>query len=1278
MIGNKLGTYEIREEIGRGGMAIVYRAYQPTVDRQVAIKVIQKSILNDANALQRFQLEARLIARLEHPHILPIYDFDGAHDPPYIVMRYLESGTLKEVLRQGSLPFSDVFYLLRQVAAALDYAHRQNIVHRDIKPSNIMIDREGNAFVSDLGIARLTIGDGTHITEAGAIVGTPDYMAPEQAMGTSVINRHTDIYSLGVMFFQMITGRLPYTSPVSTGVLVMHVTEPIPLPSDFNPELPLAIDAVIQRVLAKNPADRYDTATDFVNAAAEAMGGSTAATPLVLQNAALESIMLRQTRVGNDYQETSSDSDSTPAEQQKQLTIVYINMGDLMELVDREASSDAVPLRNLMGWLVDGVVAEHGGRVQSRSGDVLLALWGITAVHEDDAEQAVRAALSIQQTISDIAAESLSRTYDPLPIQIAVHTGPVLLTREATSTQYSASGQPINMASRLEQIAESGSILISQDTYNQVRGVFLVEGLEPVRFRGSKDLTHVYRVKGIKSRAFRRLHPSIEGVETKTIGREAELIQLTDMMETVMEDQETQVITILGEAGVGKTRLVYELREWEEKLPVDFWFFPGNATPQTVQQPYAFIRDVFAYRFQIQDSDNLLAVQSKFEAGIAQFMGEDSQEAAHVIAYLLGFHLPESPYIKGSSAQLLHTHAVQFIIKFFRLVAHNQLGNANNAMTGLWLHLENIHWADDRSLDLINQLITENNAAPMAVTCTARPFLYERRPTWGSGQTFHTRLDLRPLSRQNSRKLIREILQKVEKIPDELRDLIVERAEGNPFYMEELVKTLVDDRVIIKGEQNWAVENERLARVRVPPTLTGLLQARLDSLLPEERITLQRAAVVGRVFWDTAVLNLQAADRMNVDVMTTLNRLVRHELISVREETSFNGIREYIFKSTMMREVTYESILSRQQRLYHHLVASWLNQTSGQRVHEFARIIAEHYELAGDNPQAADCLYQAAEFASQSGAYAEAVSFIDHGLTLLEGLEDISAKRVRAALHYQWGSIALNRGYYREAEKHLRVSSALAREIGENRRLIEASVLLANVLHEQERMAESEALLKENLALAQDQGDHFGITNTLLWLGANKLHDTNRYADANNDLQEALSLAREHQFLTIEARALNILGELNRTHGNHIDASHYYQAAMQIYRQLNDPFRIAVVTLNLGHVNRLLGEFENALSLYSDALQIGVDIGAVAGLSPEILAGMAGVYAQQGVAEPALHLLGMVLNLPELDIEARRIAESVKAYFSDQLPAKKVKAELAHGASLDLEKTVQEILNPPD
>ncbi|MBW4437328.1 MAG: protein kinase [Pleurocapsa minor GSE-CHR-MK-17-07R] len=272
MIGTRLGQYEIIEEIGRGGMATVFRAYQPNIGRYVAVKIIHRAISSDSRALERFQREARLIARLEHPHLLPVYDYDGAHEPPYIVMRYLEGGTLKDVLDRGALPLVDISYFMRQTASALEYAHRQGVVHRDIKPSNIMIDQDGNAFLMDFGIARLAAGSAEGLTQTGFAVGTPGYMAPEQGMGLDNIDLRADIYSLGVMAYQMITGRMPFSAETPLAIVMKHINDPVPSVRALNPDLPEALDLAIAKALAKKPEDRFASAIDFADELTRAVG----------------------------------------------------------------------------------------------------------------------------------------------------------------------------------------------------------------------------------------------------------------------------------------------------------------------------------------------------------------------------------------------------------------------------------------------------------------------------------------------------------------------------------------------------------------------------------------------------------------------------------------------------------------------------------------------------------------------------------------------------------------------------------------------------------------------------------------------------------------------------------------------------------------------------------------------------------------------------------------------------------------------------------------------
>ena len=285
LIGSRLGQYEIIEEIGKGGMATVYRAYQPTVGRFVAVKVIHRAIAADSVASERFQREARLVARLEHPHLLPIYDFDGEHDPPYIVMRLLEGGTLKDALENGPIPPADAAHMLRQVGSALDYAHRQGVIHRDIKPSNVMIDTEGNAFLTDFGIARSSeVGEG--LTQSGFAVGTPSYMSPEQGMGLPTVSSRSDIYSLGVLLYQLLTGELPFTGDTPLAVIMQHIQTPPPDASARNRALPGDVDQLLRRAMAKEPDERYQTAAELALDFTRVMAVGADAPPLAIKRAA--------------------------------------------------------------------------------------------------------------------------------------------------------------------------------------------------------------------------------------------------------------------------------------------------------------------------------------------------------------------------------------------------------------------------------------------------------------------------------------------------------------------------------------------------------------------------------------------------------------------------------------------------------------------------------------------------------------------------------------------------------------------------------------------------------------------------------------------------------------------------------------------------------------------------------------------------------------------------------------------------------------------------------
>jgi serine/threonine-protein kinase len=268
LIGKLVGGYEIIEIVGRGGMAVVYRAHQVSMNRKVALKVLPRHFLNDDTYLQRFHREVKIVSTLEHRSIVPVYDYGEYNGQPYIAMRYMAGGSLEDRLKNGAMSLEHILAILDQIAPALDFAHRKDILHRDLKPSNILLDDGGGAYITDFGIARILGETGGTITTQG-VVGTPSYMSPEQAQAKPMDGR-SDVYALGVMLFEMATGRRPFESDTPYSIAVMQVTEKPPQPRRYNPALSAAIEQVILTALRKNPHERYANAAELVAALRQA------------------------------------------------------------------------------------------------------------------------------------------------------------------------------------------------------------------------------------------------------------------------------------------------------------------------------------------------------------------------------------------------------------------------------------------------------------------------------------------------------------------------------------------------------------------------------------------------------------------------------------------------------------------------------------------------------------------------------------------------------------------------------------------------------------------------------------------------------------------------------------------------------------------------------------------------------------------------------------------------------------------------------------------------
>jgi serine/threonine protein kinase/predicted ATPase len=1294
MIGNRLGPYEITEEIGKGGMATVYRAYQPSMDRHVAVKVIRSSMIGDKLGRDRFQREARVVAKLEHPHLLPVYDFDGEHDPPFIVMRFLEGGTLKQVMEAEPLPASEMIYTLRQVALVLDYAHRQGVVHRDLKPSNIMIDREGNAFVADFGIARVSDAP-RDLTGTGMVVGTPGYMAPEQARGKAQVDGRADVYSLGVIIYEMLAGRGPFERESPLEELMAHIQEQPPDVRQFNPALPEGVSPVLRRALAKEPAQRQTTAGELVAELAAALEADSSGQPAQLRTLT-QSFAAQQLAA----LELAAEEARTPSDVQRQMTALYMDITDYAELLYQAEETETVRKEVDRLWLAfQGFAEAAGGLLESRTGEAGLLLWGRAETRESDPEQAIQAALKMRAAMEKAAQARWGPSEEPLPFKAALFTGPALVTRQADGTP-AVSGTAITLAGRLKEAAPPGEILMAHDTYTHVRGVFDVRQLPPVRMRGRNEPVEVYVVLRARPRAFRLQARGIEGVETRMIGREPELKVLQDAMTLTIEDRETQVVTVVGEAGVGKSRLLYEFTNWVDLMEEKLWFFEARATQPSMLQPYSLTRDLFSFRFKILDNDPLPTVHEKFEAGIAGFLNGRGREAAPLIGQLVGFDFSENPLVKPRLEQpeAFHEEALALLGEFFLAAAKTN---------PVFIQVEDIHWADDRSLDLLNSLARENTAIPLFIIYMARPELYDRRPSWGEGQGFHARINLQPLSRLDSRRLVRELLKKVDQVPPELRDLIIDRAEGNPFYMEELVKALIDDGVIVKGEERWHVQPERLAAVRVPPTLVGVLQSRLDSFPPGQRTLLQRASVVGRIFWESAVAHLSAAEGVTAGAVSgMLQDLREREMVFKREESAFEGTAEYGFRHAILRDVVYETIVPSHRRAYHRLVAEWLTEAGRDRLDEYNPLIAEHYELAEAYPEAAEHLRRVAARASTVGSLDDALRILQRAIGMLpeaqaelrmklqvqlgdaysikgsydeaiaalqpalETARRLGARSAEAGALAQLGRIAgVFRGDYPAGQAYFDEALPIARELGDREALVFITRQLGNIGNALGDLEAAKGHLEESLQLARDLGDRASEVNALNSLGINA-RARDDFEAALRHYQQALDLAIGIGDRNLRAMLTGNVAEIHYVQGDFASAKRLSERALAVAQEAANDSLVANARFWLGASLLRLGEAQQARLHMDEALRMAAAMRADSALV-YVLPEYARLWARQGEVAVALEWIGLALHHPAGDFVGRRYTQQVLGEIRGDLSEAEVQAALERGAKLDLHEVVK-------
>lgn len=919
-------------------MGEVWLAEDTRLNRRVALKLLPVEFTNNADRMRRFEQEAHVISTLNHPNIITLFDFGQAEDGYFITTEFVDGQTLRERMRDGArVPLVEAIEIALQVGSALATAHEAGIIHRDIKPENLMVRRDGYVKVLDFGLARMAgpaipaadpqaATPGKHNTAAGAVMGTASYMSPEQARGYKVDSR-TDIFSLGIVLHEMLTGCPPFDGVTVSDVLASILRSDPPPLARFATDLPAEIQRIVSQALIKDRELRYQTIKDVMldlkNLAAEIQFKARLANvapavrpfPQVDKEQSTRSLpqqpmepgkaseqsanLCSQCETGNppaaifclncgsalvthcancqtalptgakfctscghqvggatpaDREQLSRLAAATPSSLANKIRAVQPAAGELKIVtamfVDFSIFSasgralepeDPPAIINQALNRLSPTIFHYEGAVAQVLGNSLLAFFGAPLTHEDDAVRAVRAALEMAAQARRLADELRQQQGVEFEIRIGLNTGPIVIGHVTSQLkfEFTAVGDTVNLATRAQTAAPAMAVMATENTQRLVAAVFDCAELADLSVKGHTGEVRIAEIRQSRTE-LDRVH-GLAGLQSRMVGREAELAELLQLSRATQAGL-GRFAVIIGEPGLGKTRLLTEWKkaegqermQWAEGHCLSY----GQGLAYHLLQ--SLVRGLLGAPAAAEEAQTRAALFELTE----DLLGDAALEVYPYLGHLLSLKLEGEALerVRQLDPQALQN---QYLMSLRRLLT------ALAARRPLCLLLEDIHWADPSSVELLRKLLPLTGEAPLLFCLVTRP---ERdTPGWRLVTAARdllggrlTELTLKELSAADSALLIANLLDNAA-LPEATRELILDKAEGNPFFVEEVIRMLIDHNLLARHAGQWIVQGEITAS-EIPDNLQSLLLARIDRLPEDIKRALRVASVIGRQF----------------------------------------------------------------------------------------------------------------------------------------------------------------------------------------------------------------------------------------------------------------------------------------------------------------------------------------------------------------------------------------------------------------------------------------------
>lgn len=1137
--------YQILGPLGRGGMGIVYKARDTRLDRLVALKFLPPHLHVDGEARERFLAEAQAAASLDHPNICTIHEIGEAADGRmFIVMPFYQGQTLRDRIARGPLDLEEAVGCLLQVMRGLTLAHESGIIHRDVKPANIILTGSGLVKLMDFGLAKLP--DVT-LTRPGTLMGTVTYMSPEQLQGQTVDHR-TDIWALGVVLYEALAGRPPFQGDHEQAVLysILH-NKPPPLAGQRS-GLPAGLDTILAKTLAKDPKARYPS-VPFLAADLEQ----------VLSEA--EPATLPPSRL-SIREPSPASGEILPEGERVNLSILVSRISgyaEWMERLDPEAMERV--LARVREW-TEEVVQRHGGLLNEFSGGQMVSLFGITGSHEEHWVQAGRAALELHDRFREVRWEPAGEA-GRAGLCSGIETGTLLVRPARNQGQgYLIAGETAQAASRLADQAASDEILVGPEHQSLGGAYFETRAVQPLSWRDlPKPITPFLLVRASALQS--RLEIAELAGLTPLTGRSREIHLLQESLERA-KGGEGQVVLVTGEAGLGKSRLLYEFRRGLDRGPLTL--LEGRCQSYGTSIPYLPFIEALKQALSLEEaaagdgervSEKIRQLHPQLENFLPIYL--------HLLS-LSSPHHPLPPHLEGEDIRVAIVDALCGLLTL-----------SSKAHT-LILVLEDWHWSDEASGHVLDRLAELVSSYPMLLVVTTRPELTE---TW-SLRSSHTPIRLAPLDLSSSTLLIRSLLG-AEHVERETARLLFERTGGNPFFLEEICKSLLEEGSL-KTRDSRAFLDGAAETLQLPDTVQALIRSRLQRIDPRSREILHVCAVIGREF-SLDILGHASGHGPKL--------LLRHlEVLkeaSLVQQTGVLPQPTFRFKHALTQEVVYQSLLQRRRKEFHGRVGRAMEELYPDRTGELSEILAHHFSEAERWDKAVDYGRKAALRAESLSQFSEALALLQQVETSL--LHDPDPERRRETL------IQL-----------LLEQERLAETVGDRKQQQHIIERLFSLVEEG-----SDPLLVAEVH--RRQGDLYTLVG--------------EFQKAEQAVTQALTLTRAQPDSPENQRALRSLGFLRWKEGKNAEALEVMQELLQIHRKRKESKEVVGDLVNLANIRRGMAQYEEAMELLREANQ---------------LAGTTGNPSRQAYIYHCLGTIYRALNDVERALEylhrAREVCES--------------------------------------